>query len=331
MRRNDWIEQPLRCSPASQIRASRGERRLVLLGHELAWISAIAAADWLGTSTSEVHTGGPDFHTEILPPKQPAADLSPSPSARRSARSATRSQARAPGQPAPSCPPLRAFAAAIDRTWLLPEPCFPRSSSLYLQLLEAEGGSLLFQSPSPRIQVGAAVPGAEVIGRVSERPAHCRPPGRAACAGKKQTKRVGFVGAPEQAKTEQNRGLGACFAEPWLGWTRRACVPASNPARMDVSALTASMGVEIAVVFVKQTHSRNGISRRAGLRRNPLSVLPAPRAQTAPKSFRLSLLQRAVYGDFARSNSPMAVLLLVCFAARRTRQRLYERTQTQPG
>ena len=80
---------------------------------------------------------------------------------------------------------------------------------------------------------------------------------------------------------------------------------------MDVSALTASMGVEIAVVFVKQTHSRNGISRRAGLRRNPLSVLPAPRAQNAPKISRLSLLQRAVYGDFARSNSPMAVLLLV--------------------
>ena len=80
------------------------------------------------------------------PPNQPAADLSPSPSARRSARSATRSQARAPGQPAASCPPLCAFAAAIDRTWLLPEPCFPRSSSLYLQLLEAEGGSLLFRS-----------------------------------------------------------------------------------------------------------------------------------------------------------------------------------------
>ena len=80
---------------------------------------------------------------------------------------------------------------------------------------------------------------------------------------------------------------------------------------MDVSALTASMGVEIAVVFVKQTHSRNGISRRAGLRRNPLSVLPAPRAQNAPKISRLSLLQRAVYGDFARSNSPVVVLLLV--------------------
>ena len=80
---------------------------------------------------------------------------------------------------------------------------------------------------------------------------------------------------------------------------------------MDVSALTASMGVEIAVVFVKQIHSRNGISRRAGLRRNPFSVLPAPRAQAAPKSSRLSLLQRAVYGDFARSNSPMGVLLLV--------------------
>ena len=78
-----------------------------------------------------------------------------------------------------------------------------------------------------------------------------------------------------------------------------------------MSALTASMGVEIAVVFVKQTHSRNGISRRAGLRRNPLSVLPAPRAQTAPKSSRLSLLQRAVYGDFTRSNSPVVVLLLV--------------------
>ena len=54
MRRNDWIDQPLRCSPASQIRASRGERRLVLLGHELAWISAIAAADGLGASASEV-------------------------------------------------------------------------------------------------------------------------------------------------------------------------------------------------------------------------------------------------------------------------------------
>ena len=80
---------------------------------------------------------------------------------------------------------------------------------------------------------------------------------------------------------------------------------------MDVSALTASMGVEIAVVFVKQAHSRNGILRRAGLRRNPLSVLPAPRAQNAPKISRLSLLQRAVYGDFARSNSPMVVLLLV--------------------
>ena len=78
-----------------------------------------------------------------------------------------------------------------------------------------------------------------------------------------------------------------------------------------MSALTASMGVEIAVVFVKQTHSRNGVSRRAGLRRNPLSVLPAPRAQTAPKSSRLSLLQRAVYGDFTRSNSPVVVLLLV--------------------
>ena len=52
---------------------------------------------------------------------------------------------------------------------------------------------------------------------------------------------------------------------------------------MDVSALTASMGVEIAVVFVKQTHSRNGISRRAGLRRNPFSVLPAPRAQGPPE------------------------------------------------
>ena len=96
-----------------------------------------------------------------------------------------------------------------------------------------------------------------------------------------------------------------------LGWSRCSAGPASNPARMDVSALTASMGVEIAVVFVKQTHSRNGISRRAGLRRNPLSVLPAPRTQAAPKSSRLSLLQRAVYGDFARSNSPMVVLLLV--------------------
>ena len=108
---------------------------------------------------------------------------------------------------------------------------------------------------------------------------------------------------------------GCCLAlsscTPQVGWRRCSCVPASNPARMDVSALTASMGVEIAVVFVKQTHSRNGISRRAGLRRNPLSVLPAPRAQNAPKISRLSLLQRAVYGDFARSNSPMAVLLLV--------------------
>ena len=146
MRRNDWIEQPIRCSPASQIRASRGERRPAFDGNERTWISAIAAADWLGTSASLLPSRRSTFPSQINPPNQPAADLSPSPSARRSARSATRSQARAPGQPAPSCPPLRAFAAAIDRTWLLPEPCFPRSSSLYLQLLEAEGGSLLFRS-----------------------------------------------------------------------------------------------------------------------------------------------------------------------------------------
>ena len=146
MRRNDWIEQPLRCSPASQIRASRGERRPAFDGNERTWISAIAAADRLGASASLLPSRRSTFPSQINPPNQPAADLSPSPSARRSARSATRSQARAPGQPAPSCPPLRAFAAAIDRTWLLPEPCFPRSSSLYLQLLEAEGGSLLFRS-----------------------------------------------------------------------------------------------------------------------------------------------------------------------------------------
>ena len=146
LRRNDWIDQPLRCNAASQIRASRGETRPDLLGYELArnWLGT--RADWLGTSASLLHTGGPDFHTEIDPPNEPAADLRSSASASRSARSAIRSQARAPGQPAPSCPPLRAFAAAIDRTWLLPEPCFPRSSSLYLQLLEAEGGSLLFRS-----------------------------------------------------------------------------------------------------------------------------------------------------------------------------------------
>ena len=146
MRRNDWIDQPLRCNAASQIRASRGETRPDLLGYELArnWLGT--RADWLGASASLLHTGGPDFHTEINPPNQPAADLSPSPSARRSARSATRSQARAPGQPAPSCPPLRAFAAAIDRTWLLPEPPFLRSSALFLQLLEAQGGRPLFRS-----------------------------------------------------------------------------------------------------------------------------------------------------------------------------------------
>ena len=40
-----------------------------------------------------------------------------------------------------------------------------------------------------------------------------------------QTKRVGFVGAPEQAKTEQNRGLGACFAEPCCRWAAAVASP----------------------------------------------------------------------------------------------------------
>ena len=37
-----FMPAPIRCSPASQIRASRGERRVAFFGHEVAWISAIA-------------------------------------------------------------------------------------------------------------------------------------------------------------------------------------------------------------------------------------------------------------------------------------------------
>jgi hypothetical protein len=146
LRRNDWIDQPLRCNAASQIRASRSSEAVALLGYEVArnWLGT--RADWLGASTSLLHTGGPDFHTEIDPPNEPAADLRSSASASRSARSAIRSQARAPGQPAPSSPPPCAFAAAIDRTWLLPEPSFLRSSALFLQVLEAQGGRPLFRS-----------------------------------------------------------------------------------------------------------------------------------------------------------------------------------------
>ena len=160
MRRNDWIEQPIRCSPASQIRASRGERRPAFDGNERTWISAIAAADWLGTSASLLPSRRSTFPSQINPPNQPAADLSPSPSARRSARSATRSQARASGQPAPSCPPLCAFAAVIDRTWILREPSFPRTSALYPQLLKAEGGRPLFLTEAVGAMPGGAGEGA---------------------------------------------------------------------------------------------------------------------------------------------------------------------------
>ena len=48
---------------------SRGETRPTSDGHERTWKPEIGAADQLGTSaSSEVHTGGPDFHTEIYPP-----------------------------------------------------------------------------------------------------------------------------------------------------------------------------------------------------------------------------------------------------------------------
>ena len=128
-----------------QLQRVLGHLRVAFGGHDVASRLSIAAAHRPATALSLLGRRSSTFGREMNPPNEPPADASSFASASRSARSATRSQARASGQPAPSCPPLRAFAAAIDRTWLLPEPCFPRSSSLYLQLLEAEGGSLLFR------------------------------------------------------------------------------------------------------------------------------------------------------------------------------------------
>ena len=119
LRRNDWIDQPLRCNAASQIRASRGERRPAFDGNERTWISAIAAADWLGTSTSLLPSRRLTFPSQINPPNQPAADLSPSPSARRSARSATRSQARAFWPTSTIMPPSLCLCCC-DRSHLAP-------------------------------------------------------------------------------------------------------------------------------------------------------------------------------------------------------------------
>ena len=54
---------------------------------------------------------------------------------------------------------------------------------------------------------------------------------------------------------------------------------------MDVSALTASMGIKIRVILVKQIYCSNDTFQRAGLRRNALAVLPVPGHRPLRKVF----------------------------------------------
>ena len=133
-RRNVHVVRSHRHSTGSQLQRVLGHLRLAFDGHELAWVSAIAAADRPGTSASLLALPRKIFALDRMPPVWPSADSSPTPSASRSAISATWSHARAFGQPEPPCPPLCAFAAAADRTCLLPEPAFRGTSDSFPQL-----------------------------------------------------------------------------------------------------------------------------------------------------------------------------------------------------
>ena len=124
LRRNDWIDQPLRCSPASQIRASRGETRPDLLGYELArnWLGT--RADWLGASASLLPLEELVFPRKLFAPNQPAADLRSSASASRSAVRAPVPRPRAGLGPKASWPPLRQEERTKERPRPSARPVF---------------------------------------------------------------------------------------------------------------------------------------------------------------------------------------------------------------
>ena len=71
LRRHDWIDQPLRCNAASQIRASRGETRPAFDGHERTWKRPCGAANRLGASASEVQSERPIFQRNFSLPTSP--------------------------------------------------------------------------------------------------------------------------------------------------------------------------------------------------------------------------------------------------------------------
>ena len=62
-----------------QLQRALGHSRLDLLGHDLASRLSIRPSTKLATAPSLLHTGGPDFHTEIDPPNEPARVRTPSP------------------------------------------------------------------------------------------------------------------------------------------------------------------------------------------------------------------------------------------------------------